>query len=592
MKTEKGQKRMLDGKGAPALPGVLKNALSITAVYLALGCLWILLSGVLLEFFVRDRKLLFVMETAKGWTYVLITSALLFVLISRALRRERRVSEEARALNREMERSNTLFAAILEGSPEIGVFVLDTRCRYLVFNRRHSEIMRGLCGREIAAGMDLLELLRGTGKEEMAEICLRRALAGEAFSDDEITAGGQAEKRYWRLYFSPVRPGEGEVAGVTCFMLDVTSRKLAERESRYLGYHDKLTGLYNRRFYEKALHRIDRTEHRPVSVILGDVNGLKLVNDTFGHEAGDELLQLAAGIIASLCRPGDILARWGGDEFIILLPGTDAAQAEEMTARATELCAQLRVRSLRTDVSFGTATRRQGCEKLSDVVRKAEDSMYRRKMTESKSMRSRTVDAIMRTLHEKNPREADHSVRVSDICRRIGRALGFTDAQVNTLYLVGYLHDIGKIALEEEILNKPGRLTDEEFDAVRRHPEIGWRILRSSYEVEEIADAILAHHERWDGKGYPKRLRGEEIPVYARIVAVADSYDAMTGVRTYRRSISPQQAAEEIARCAGKQFDPAVAQAFVGVVFKSLPASGAEEEAAAAAAQGIKDEDA
>jgi putative nucleotidyltransferase with HDIG domain len=170
---------------------------------------------------------------------------------------------------------------------------------------------------------------------------------------------------------------------------------------------------------------------------------------------------------------------------------------------------------------------------------------------------------IMNTLHEKNPREEAHSKRVGELCRRIGAALHMSDTDVSTLNLVGFLHDIGKIAIEEGILNKPGKLTEQEFDVVKQHPEIGCRIIRSSYEIAEVAEAILSHHEKWDGSGYPKGLKGEEIPKFARIICIADSFDAMTSARTYRDIWSSDIAAVEIMRCAGRQYDPEIARVFV-----------------------------
>ena len=301
----------------------------------------------------------------------------------------------------------------------------------------------------------------------------------------------------------------------------------------------------------------------PISIIIGDLNGLKLVNDAFGHQIGDELLKRASEALSEACRPQDIAARWGGDEFIILLPKTGLAQTEEIVAKIKAKSSKMHVNSVNVDISFGWSTKTESEQDTQDQIKNAEDLMYKNKIIESKSMRSHTIKTIMNTLHEKNSREEAHSKRVGEICRRIGTALHLSDIDVSTLNLVGFLHDIGKIAIEEGILNKPGKLTAQEYEIIQQHPEIGCRIIRSSYEISEVAEAILSHHEKWDGTGYPKGLKGEEIPKFARIICIADSFDAMTSERTYRDKWTEERAAIEIIRCAGTHFDPEIARVFV-----------------------------
>lgn len=178
-------------------------------------------------------------------------------------------------------------------------------------------------------------------------------------------------------------------------------------------------------------------------------------------------------------------------------------------------------------------------------------------------MRNNIINTIIKTLHEKNPREEQHSKRVSEMCQNIGKALDFSEVEVSQLKTVGLLHDIGKIAIEDAILNKPGKLTEQELVEIKRHPDIGYRILSSSYDMIELADCILAHHERWDGTGYPKGLKGENIPRVARIIALADSYDAMTSERPYRKALNEEEAFMEIRKNSGTQFDPEITRIFV-----------------------------
>jgi diguanylate cyclase (GGDEF)-like protein/PAS domain S-box-containing protein len=350
---------------------------------------------------------------------------------------------------------------------------------------------------------------------------------------------------------------------------DIGERKEFEKKLEYLSYHDQLTGLYNRRFFEEELIRLDVKRNLPMTIVLGDVNGLKLINDSFGHSIGDELLKKAAEAIKQGCREDDIVARLGGDEFIILLPKTDAFQTEQIIKRIKAEAANNNVGSIDLSISFGYQTKQDEEEIVSDVFKKAEDYMYREKLFESPSMRGKTIKAIINTLHEKNEREELHSQRVSELCKNIGKAIGLPEREIQELKTAGLLHDIGKIAIDENILNKPGKLTENEWQEIRQHPEKGYRILSTVNEMSEIADHILFHHERWDGKGYPKGLKGKEIPLQSRILSVADAYDAMTTERSYCKSKGEKSAIEELQKSAATQFDPELITIFVEKVLKN-----------------------
>lgn len=348
-----------------------------------------------------------------------------------------------------------------------------------------------------------------------------------------------------------------------CIVRDISERKKREDENCYLSYHDVLTGLYNRRFCEEEIKRLDTETNLPISIIIGDVNGLKLVNDAFGHDKGDELLCKAATAIQSACKESDIIARWGGDEFVVLLPKTETEGAEKTITRIKELYLNEHVNAIRVSISFGWATKKRINEDIMKVLKSAEDYMYRHKIVENEGVRGNSITTIINTLNEKNPREKLHSQRVSLLCHKIGRAIGLTDLEVSRLKVVGLLHDIGKIAIEENILNKSGKLTENEWEEIKRHPEIGYRILSSSNEMLDLADCILAHHERWDGTGYPKGLKGEAIPLASRIIALADSYDAMISDRSYRKALSEEEVLREIRKSSGTQFDPEITKLFM-----------------------------
>ncbi len=350
---------------------------------------------------------------------------------------------------------------------------------------------------------------------------------------------------------------------------DITDRKRAEEKIIYLSFHDQLTGLYNRRFFDEELTRLDVERNYPLTLVMGDVNGLKLVNDSFGHAVGDELLKSVAEVLRKGCRRDDIIARLGGDEFVILLANTDTAETEQILKRINALALQEKVGSLELSISFGYETKRHVAKDIRDLFKKAEDSMYKKKLFEGPSMRGKTINTIIRTLHEKNSREEQHSYRVSELCHRMGEALGLPEGEIQELKSVGLLHDIGKIAIDEKILNKPGKLTLDEWEEIKRHPEIGYRILSTATDMGEMAEYVLAHHERWDGLGYPKGLKGESLPLQPRIIAIADAYDAMTSSRSYRGALSHEMAIKELRKNAGTQFDPELVKLFIDKVLQT-----------------------
>lgn len=337
----------------------------------------------------------------------------------------------------------------------------------------------------------------------------------------------------------------------------------SEKENLYLSYYDVLTGLYNRRFYEMEVERLDIEQNLPISVIMADVNGLKMINDAFGHQLGDELLQKAADSMRKICRAKDVAARWGGDEFVVLLPKTSYEEAEIVVNRIKEICFEKMVNMVHVNMALGWATKESADVKFSETLKNAEDSMYKHKLIQNEGLRGSIINTIVKTLYEKNPREEEHSERVGEIAEKIGLAIGLSEFEASKLKVIGHLHDIGKIGIEEGILNKAGRLTEREEEEVRRHPDVGYRILCASGSLSELADCVLAHHERWDGKGYPRGISGEEIMLEARIIALADTYDAMSSERPYRKAMNEEVILHEIKRNAGYQFDPEIAQAFV-----------------------------
>lgn len=289
---------------------------------------------------------------------------------------------------------------------------------------------------------------------------------------------------------------------------------LQEREARlvYLGQHDTLTGSKNRFYLENQLPALESKDALPLALMLINVNNMRLVNDIAGDEEGDRLIRLVADCIMGRLEDGQFCVRWHGDEFLVVMPNTG-------TTKATGI----------------------GDTIISDV---------------SNSERTHETE--------------EHSARMAKLARALGERLGMNSGFSDDLELLCALHDVGKVGIPDEVLLKPGPLDENEWLIMRTHPEVGARIVEGTPELAHIAESILCHHERWDGKGYPKGLPGSKIPLISRILAVVDAYDAMVNDRAYRKAIRPDQALAEITRCSGTQFDPIVATEFVTMMKEEL----------------------
>jgi diguanylate cyclase (GGDEF)-like protein len=298
---------------------------------------------------------------------------------------------------------------------------------------------------------------------------------------------------------------------------------------------------------------------------MGDINGLKLINDGFGHNMGDRVIINVANILKGCGRAEDIIARTGGDEFVILLPRTDSQTAHKVCNRIYNACKEYssNIGSIYPSISLGHATKTMGNENMDVILMSAEESMTKQKLLESKSAHSSIIGSIKAMMFEKSQETEEHAERLVQLSKSIGIELSLTEDQLSELALLSTLHDIGKMSVSTDILSKPGKLNESEWIEMKRHPEAGFRIAQATSELVPIAKYILCHHERWDGKGYPQGLCGEAIPLLSRIISVVDSYDAMTNDRAYRLAMTKKAAMEEIRINSGTQFDPTISQLFL-----------------------------
>lgn len=369
---------------------------------------------------------------------------------------------------------------------------------------------------------------------------------------------------------TPVKDSEGNMTGVVLIFRDVSERKAQNAKIEYLSFHDQLTGLYNRRYYEEARERFDSGSQYPLSIIMGDVNGLKMTNDAFGHLAGDALLIAASKVLTHCCRSSDVVVRWGGDEFVMLLPNTDEEIVKKRMNQMIEAVESFVVDQGILSVSFGWATKTCKTESFTEVFKNAESMMYKNKLIMKSEVRKNTIRSIMRTLYKKSQAEKTHAERACYYCMRIAEELNMEEKELEQLKWVSLLHDIGKVTIKKEILEKKGELTAEEWRAIKKHPETGYHIINTAPEMVGIAMAILSHHERWDGKGYPKGLIGEDIPILSRIMAVGASYDTILSERAYKKAKTKSEALQELQNYAGTQFDPQIVALFVNKVANTL----------------------
>jgi len=348
-------------------------------------------------------------------------------------------------------------------------------------------------------------------------------------------------------------------------LVDVTKQKQSEKEIKYLRFHDQLTGLYNRDYFMEEIKRLDTKRQLPLTIIMGDINSLKLVNDVFGHDQGDILIKNAAKILENNVRDEDILARIGGDEFAILLPNTNKETGKEVLRRINESCSNFVGKGIMS-IALGVATKNNISQDIDDVFNAADDNMYQNKTAESKKAKQKMISNINEKLRKETNETQNHIKMLKKLLEKFAKNLNLSIEQKEKLKKLAEAHDIGKISVKEENSKNKDKLTEKEREKLKSHTEYGYRISHSITDLSSISDEILSHHERWDGEGYPQGLKGEEIPFLARIFTIVDNYDLLINGRGFSNKRNKKETLKEIKNRSGGQFDPELVEKFIKMI--------------------------
>jgi len=456
------------------------------------------------------------------------------------------------------------YAELIENLP-VGVMIEDQNGRILKVNKTMEKISG--YSREELIKRTVFETVVPDNQEEVARKNIEKILNGELTIHELPSANSRGEERFIRLQERKITLPNNEV-GIISIQSDITDKIKSEEKIKYASYHDSLTDLYNRSYLENKIQNLNQENRFPVALIMADLNGLKLVNDTYGHNEGDKLLKKMAAILKDSCRDTDLIARWGGDEFVILLPETDCEAVKKIIERINKKIADTFLEfedgsRLPLSAALGYGVKKHYFEDVFEILDEAESKMYKNKLTESRSIKSNILNTLLKTLSEKSQETSSHSERMAKLATKLAEKIGLTKSEINKLTLIAKLHDIGKTVVPEKILNKKDKLTEAEWKEIRTHPAVGHRVLNATEEFSHISEEVLSHHERWDGSGYPRGLKEEEIPLLARIIAIVDAYDVMTEEQVYKEAISKAEALNEIEAEAGSQFDPKLAADFI-----------------------------
>lgn len=443
-----------------------------------------------------------------------------------------------------------------------GIFITDEKGMFKTANNM-AAMITGYAESELP-GKYLYELIPSLYRQFFGELFKLAGKRGKAYGEVPCLRKDAASS-FWSLNTVKLSKNEYMV-----YCRDITERKQNEEKIKQLSYYDNLTGLQNRLYLEEEMKRSECNTVNPVSLIMVDVNGLKLVNEACGHDFGDRMLRDAAEILRCSCREEDIIVRWGSDEFVILLPWTNQAEARELCRKVKKLIKNVYVEKIPLSVVLGVGVKEESEQDLVQALKRAEKDMYRRKVAESSAEKKIIIDALLKELSNNYYETEAHVQKMQEIAFKMAKSLKLSEEKMSRLALAVKIHDIGKLNIPLDLLTRAAPLNQEEWEIIMRHPEVGYRMARSVEAYSHVAEEVLFHHENWDGSGYPHGLKGEAIPILARIIALADAFEVMTGGRPYRQALSLTEAYEELKICSGKQFDPELVNLLINITEENV----------------------
>lgn len=466
------------------------------------------------------------------------------------------------------ENYSCMFKMLIDSIPEI-IFCKDTNLRYNVINQECKDFyeVRGISNIIGKTDLDLpldREFLETCTKHDQIVLKDIKPL----YIEETVPSPSGNEIFIYQTIKTPIIDKRGNIKGILGSVRDVTEQKRIEAKLRDLSYKDILTGLYNRTYFDEKISELLQKEEFQVGVILGDLNGLKNVNDTYGHLKGDEFIKCSAKILEKLCNKQGIAFRWGGDEFAVLLIGATEKECKTYIECVHEECKNSHNEDFKVSISLGYSIFSNNNNNIDDVLKKADMQLYiNKKIYKNIHNNDRiTLGKIINTSKIKEKSDEKQIKYRMKYAVKLGEAIGLSYKEIERLRLIAWIHDVGNLGIDETILLKPNKLTPKEYTIIQKHVEIGYEMIKQLPQVSHIADEVLYHHERWDGKGYPKGLKGKEIPRLSRIISIVDAFVVMTQGSIYKEAVTKEEATIELRKNAGTQFDPDIIDKIIHII--------------------------